>query len=397
MINTVKIARILIAILFILSTVSKLISLPFFDGLVAELLLGKNYFEFPQKLWWTQLFTRALVTFELVLGIAILLEWKVKKIIVPAILFLLVVFTLHLVYESFEKGFWEGNCGCFGDVLPMTIGESVIKNITTALLGIFVLIKYEKKERNNLSTPLILLIIGAVTMYTLFLSIKSYGEDNETSITHTDSSEKFIEDTNEPMDSPVIRVDTMGKVKEVDKTAIEKDNTSEAKNPKENALSNNEKTLLLLSKYKKYSDGSTPNYSKGNHLVCLFSMTCSHCQEVIKDICEVGKSNLPSTHLINYGAKFEQAYFFSQAGGCDYAHVLLGNYTEFKKVLEGKDFPRILSIKNGQIVKEWDVDSYNTTSFKTHFGIKEKKEVIDPLNPNKKTDGTPKEDKPPWE
>jgi len=42
-----QIGRILLSFLFVFGAVSKLVSMPFFDGMVAELLLGKDYFEIP--------------------------------------------------------------------------------------------------------------------------------------------------------------------------------------------------------------------------------------------------------------------------------------------------------------------------------------------------------------
>ena len=67
-----KIGRLILSFLFIFGAVSKLISMPFFDGMVAELLLGENYFDNANGMLWVQWLTRILVAAELVLGFALL-------------------------------------------------------------------------------------------------------------------------------------------------------------------------------------------------------------------------------------------------------------------------------------------------------------------------------------
>jgi hypothetical protein len=101
-------------------------------------------------------------------------------------------------------------------------------------------------------------------------------------------------------------------------------------------------------------------------------MTCSHCQEVYRDISSMKSSpQLPPIYLINYGTSYEQNYFFSQAGSSKDPHFKIEDFTIFKRLLEGKTYPRILCVSNGKILKEWDVDSYQKEQFINHFGIKE--------------------------
>lgn len=172
----VKIGRLLLAVLFIFSGVSKLISLPFFDGLVAELLIGKDYYNYPNALWYTQVLTRVIISAELLLGVAVLQERYLKKIILPVIQFLLVAFTIHLFYEGFrqENGFTDGNCGCFGDVLPMNNLESIIKNVVAMLLGFYVWKQHDNRKMMHFSSWIVSVVLGIVTLLTLWLTIKDY-------------------------------------------------------------------------------------------------------------------------------------------------------------------------------------------------------------------------------
>jgi hypothetical protein len=80
---------------------------------------------------------------------------------------------------------------------------------------------------------------------------------------------------------------------------------------------------------------------------------------------------IPPIYLINYGTEYEQNYFFTQAGSKKDPHHRIDDFTLFKRLLEGKTYPRILCITQGKILKEWDVDSYQKEKFMDHFGIDE--------------------------
>jgi hypothetical protein len=143
--------------------------------------------------------------------------------------------------------------------------------------------------------------------------------------------------------------------------------------PKSISSSSNQKspktTLDLLNLYA--PDLNSYLQKNDTTLVCLFSMTCSHCQEVYRDISSMKLSNkLPPIYLINYGTEYEQNYFFTQAGSKKDPHHRIDDFTLFKRLLEGKTYPRILYITQGKILKEWDVDSYQKEDFMNHFGIK---------------------------
>ena len=351
--------------------------MPFFDGMVAELFLGKNYFDNPNGMFWTQVLGRILVAAELVIGIALLQNKWFKKIVLPATIITLVLFTIHLFYEGFRQhnGFTEGNCGCFGDVLPMTNLESIIKNIIGLLIGVYLWIKFD--ENNKFATWVSPTLIGLVTLFTLSFGIKSYEPTIQTPIeTETEATDSIIM----PTDSIAIEVDT-----------VETDNTSTSvpkkielpkvpeiikKDPVDAKPVKKSKSQLTIELLNTYAPKTKDQYLNiDTKLVCLFSMTCSHCQEVYKDICQMNSTDqMPATYLINYGTEYEQNYFFNQAGTCKHPHSLITEYTDFKRMLEGNTYPRIILFKNGTIVKEWNVDTYEKEGFMTYFGIEEIKE-----------------------
>jgi protein-disulfide isomerase len=368
-----KIGRLILSFLFIFGAVSKLISMPFFDGMVAELLLGKNYFDNPSGMLWVQWLTRILVAAELVLGFALLQNKWFKNLVLPATMGMLVLFTIHLFYEGFRQvnGFTEGNCGCFGDVLPMTNLESIIKNVIGMAIGIYVWLRYNKG--NVFASWVAPTFLGLITLFTLSFGVKSYESTAATPV----SEELGIAEIplqNLPIDTVV-------------NTTIEEEETTTKPivKPKETApvvakdvtpvvvrKTPSDKTLELLYTYAPAIESQNLAYE--SKMICLFSMTCSHCQEVYSDLTAMKTSGkLPNVYLVNYGTEYEQNYFFSQAGNVKSPHTRTEEFSDFKRMLEGKTYPRMLYVKDGKIVKEWDVDTYDKAGFMKYFGITELK------------------------
>lgn len=375
----VQISRLLLSFLFIFGAVSKLISMPFFDGMVAELILGQDYFNHPQEMILVQWLTRILVAIELWIGIALLQNKVFKKVTLPLTLLTLILFTVHLFYESLKKenGFIEGNCGCFGDVLPMNNLESIIKNVIGISLAIFTWFKFDNQTFRSWTSSVFL---GLVTLFTLSFGVKSYQKAPESINSTTLSQNITIQDTTDTdsqdsvlIDSltPALNKEVLIKESKKETTTLEKIITTI---PKENNVSNSSKispqtTLELLNYY--IPDLKKHLQKNDTTLVCLFSMTCSHCQEVYRDISSMkSSSKLPPIYLVNYGSEYEQNYFFTQAGNKNDPHHKIEDFTIFKRLLEGKTYPRILCISKGKILKEWDVDSYQKEDFMNHFGIK---------------------------
>jgi len=143
---------------------------------------------------------RFIIALELALGFAFLFSHYLRKIIIPATSLLLIVFCVHLSYVIFTQGANSGNCGCFGQLIPMTPLQALIKNILTlGVLGYMYSI-YKEKEKNR-SSFLVILFLG--TNLALFLLYPFCPCDA------VKSDEEFI--VNVPMvnDSNAVLVDTV--------------------------------------------------------------------------------------------------------------------------------------------------------------------------------------------
>ncbi len=376
--------------MFLFSGISKIISLPFFDSMVAELILGANYYDNPSGLQLTQMLSRILIAGEMLLGAAVLQEKWLKKIVLPALFLMLLVFTVHLFYEGLTsaKGFIEGNCGCFGDILPMNNLESIIKNVGAMLLAVLVWIKYKDESEMHLSTLVAPIVLGVITLLTMWFTIKNYETTEEPVVNFTETVDTALNNNNLDSNGTAVDLEVVKKTKDSTSQTIDNTKTTSA----------DEKTKALLMKAGKLSDGKTMNLEKGEQLVCLFSMTCGHCQEVYKEICGFSAyAKMPQVYLLNFGKEFEQKYFFNQAGNCTHPYFRTEDYTLFKRMLEGESFPRILAIKDGKIVKTWNLDTYTRESFMKHYNLTEKPTKKDGLDLQKPGNWGGSEEKKPWE
>src|ERR1700735_2478415 len=113
-----------------------------FSGLVkADDPLGLSYkmqefFEVWNFHWldhFTLAFSIVMIVFEIVAGVAILLGWRMK--LFSWLILLLIIFFTFLTGYAFLSGKVR-ECGCFGDCIPLTAGESFTKDLLlTALIA----------------------------------------------------------------------------------------------------------------------------------------------------------------------------------------------------------------------------------------------------------------------
>ncbi|HEY8969587.1 MAG TPA: BT_3928 family protein [Puia sp.] len=127
----VGIARIIVGVLFI------------FSGLVkANDPLGLSYkmqefFEVWNFHWldnYTLIFSIVMIVFEIVAGVAILLGWRMR--LFSWLLLLLIIFFTFLTGYAYLSGKVR-ECGCFGDCIPLSAGQSFSKDLILLALILF--------------------------------------------------------------------------------------------------------------------------------------------------------------------------------------------------------------------------------------------------------------------
>ena len=152
------IVRALVGVLFI------------FSGLVkADDPLGLSYkmqefFEVWNFHWldhFTLAFSILMIVFEIVAGVAILLGWRMK--LFSWLILLLIIFFTFLTGYAYLSGKVR-ECGCFGDCIPLTAGESFVKDLLLTALIVF-LFAVRDRIRPALSIGASVGILVAATVF----------------------------------------------------------------------------------------------------------------------------------------------------------------------------------------------------------------------------------------
>jgi len=158
--------RILISALFLLSAVAKLYPTPMF-GITKIFEQGQLIpMGFSEDL--VPYLSRFIIGIEFFLAIAILFNNYLKKIIVPVAFIMITIFSIHLSTQIFGE---SENCGCFGELIPMTPLEALIKNIAT--LVVLALIYLKSDDVRKRSSYLVVTFLLISTIMFAFLPVSS--------------------------------------------------------------------------------------------------------------------------------------------------------------------------------------------------------------------------------
>ena len=174
--NLPMIIRVLISALFLLSAVAKLF--PF------EMMKGLKYFEEGQLMpmgfseGLAPYFSRFIIAIEFFIAFAILQKNFLKKLVIPTSIIMLIVFSLHLAYSIFLGD--SENCGCFGELIPMSPLQALIKNIITiGVLG-YLYKNIPNDEKNSYSKLSIQFLSIMLLMFAL-LPVQTVGKNKQVS------------------------------------------------------------------------------------------------------------------------------------------------------------------------------------------------------------------------
>lgn len=241
-----------IGALFIFSALTKLLPIQYFEYIISSQL------HIPQQpaAWMARFF----IGLEGVLGILLLLNiYGSRRWVLKACLVLLLIFCVHLLYLLISQGN-DVNCGCMGNVAPMSPGISLLKN-AALIAGLLLLIRWHKPEDGpvlNMAAYPVALIIIAVPF--------------------------FVFPVQKQLKMPLSKLYTTAK---------------------------SEHPVLEL--------------RKGKHILCLMSLSCTHCRKAAGMIAEM-KQNNPAL-----------PFYFALAAGSDSTRA--ERFADFLKETKAKDIP----------------------------------------------------------
>jgi len=340
--------RILISGLFLLSAFAKIYPDPSFYFSITA-------FEFKQlvpmgfSMETAVYFSRIIIGIEFAIGILLLFPYNIKKIIIPATIFMLAVFSVHLIIEILTGGN-QGNCGCFGALLPMTPLQALIKNLLSIGLLLFILIKFSDSinEKRNISYCLI--ITNVITICILALFMVTFKKPTTVSPSPTG----YSEDTTIVKDSIIVKPITDSTKKDA---VVIKDTTK-----KIIVVAGPKKVKSIYSKY-------FPKIDEGKKILCFFAPTCDHCMATAKELTELKKAdpNFPDIQMIFMDEAAEEIPKFFKFAGAEYPNLVLDIIAFWGALGKTNDTPGVVYLWNGNVQKFYngtEKDKFNKVEFK---------------------------------
>ena len=337
------ILRLIISALFILSAVAKLYPSPYFAISTFEV---KQLYPLGFSEGFAPYFSRILIGIEFALGIAILLKDYLKKITIPATILLLAVFTIHLGYTTFVSGN-AGNCGCFGELIPMTPVEAIIKNIIA--IGLLVWL-FKILPADGKSNFWLLKSVGLGCILALFMLAP-------------------IRPVEKVMDEPTSEIqENLGVV--IDSTSLLTNEVPTAAITKDTVKKVEEKKLedapkKVKSGYEKYF----PGIDTDKKILCYFVPGCDHCMDTAKELNEMRKKdkNFPPVYVIFMNEEPEKIPTFFEFAGTKFPYKMIDVIPFWTELGSGRDTPGVKYLWNGNEFKYYDginENKFNGAEFK---------------------------------
>jgi len=330
--------RFLVAALFVFSAIAKMFPLWAFEKQLVDLGLMS---------WCNAYyFARLLIALELALGVAIIQPHFLKRIVLPSTILLLVLFCIHLTIEMVKHGAMNGNCGCFGQLIPMTPLEAFIKNLLTlGILGyIYMNVSDKPKGENRFSVLMVIGLLCSLLMFMLFPFCPCEKElanaDQETTVMMEEEQvEEVVEDTAviAAVNPTAENNDTVSKA--VKDTIVKETGPSPAK-----------------SKFANYNvfDGKKVNIDNGKKILCLFVPGCDHCQHAATDLAEMSKKpGFPPVYIYFMDEEPEKIPDFHKIVGKRFPSKVIDIPT-FWKLLGNGSTPGIVYLWNGNTITEFE-------------------------------------------
>jgi len=320
------ILRLIVSALFIVSAVAKLYPSPYFAISTFEV---KQLYPLGFSAEIASFFSRVLIGIEFALGIALLIPHYLKKITIPATILLLAVFIIHLSYTTFSIGN-AGNCGCFGELIPMTPVEAIIKNILAIGLLIWLFKITPSNGKSNLWV-LLSVALGCILGVFMMAPIKV----NATPV---------LTAPNEVQNLEISSDTTLNTVLATVEKAID---------------SSNNKAAIKIDEPIAKKSGFTnyfPGIDHDKKILCFFAPGCEHCQETAKELTEMQRKdkNFPAVSIIFMDEEADKIPEFFNVAGTKYPYQVVDIINFWNLIGNTRDTPGVKYLWNGNEILFYD-------------------------------------------
>lgn len=282
----------LLGIVLLSSAVAKVLSLGGFELYLVEqhLLPSRESAAYAARL---------LLAVELFLGAACFLRAGFRRVTLPLIFGMLTVFTLYLAYAAFVRK-ETGSCHCFGDLLPMSPKESIVKNLALLALAAYLARKTRGWPAGTWRAPAGLALASLLVVF-LALPVRPV---------------------------PVLPA---GKTPP----------------PSESRFSG----------FRQFSNGLTANLTTGTCLVAFLSLDCEHCASLAARLGEDARQQrLPPLYAIFLG-KPQEAPGFLKTANAEFPYLCAEPRVFYDFI--GKRPPRVYLLQEGAARRFWDEETFD--------------------------------------
>ncbi len=344
------ILRIVIAGLFIVSAISKLYPVEAFEKQLVDLGFA-NWCIAP-------IFARGIIAFELYLGISFLHNHFFKKFIIPATIGLLLAFIAHLGLQIAQFGN-SGNCGCMGQLIPMSPLEAIIKNVISIIIIIFIYVKAKAKPDSKHRYHF--LILAAIIAFILMkYKMSCCCDPVDTTLTYTLPESQAITSEATPIknSTPGTDNDTIASLPSKGNTPMPKASLKDSVKKSTLSTPTIKRAVSEFARYTQFSDGKITNVDEGKTIMCVFNTMCDHCMDACKALTELSKKkSLPKVRIIFWSennSKGEDLQkeidaFFKYAGA-SYPYTVVDIGTFFRILGKTPSPPRVVYLNEGNTV-----------------------------------------------
>lgn len=360
--------RVVVSLLFIVSAVFKLYTISggqFFPAIES---FEKMIVDQGITNWcYAPIVARMVIVAELFLGFALLQNHYFKKFILPSTVLMLIGFCIHLSYQLLTSTGAE-NCGCMGQVIKMTSGESLIKNIITLFILAWIYVNTKAKSDSLHRYPAALLIACAAYVWILF---PIYCNDCSTSTPallpistiDTTTHHSISDTTTKSILTKRLHITKKDGVK-VNPNKITSTNSSaivETPKPKVNRVTS------IFAPYTNYSNNIKINPDAGKKIICLFNVECDHCMETSgKLFASLSKEEKQEVYILFWGAEgMQKSFFETSKSNFPYQFVEAGKF--FRLLGDASSPPRVVVLEEGNIVGDFTSDNFSIEAVKKAF------------------------------
>jgi uncharacterized membrane protein YphA (DoxX/SURF4 family) len=340
------IIRIFIFLLFMISAFSKMFPVWAFEKQLVDVGITS---------WCHAHFlARLIIAGELAIGIAILQPHYLRSIVIPVTVLLLVAFNAHLFIEMVDHGPMSGNCGCFGQVIPMTPLEAFIKNIIliALLVYLFFIVRDKEKGQNKFFYLIFLYLATSLFMFIVFpfcpcknIDIGKATAGVRDAVIHTvgKSDSSFT----------VIQAVT-GKEASVNGSDPPKD-TVIAK-PAEKGPA---KTRSRFAQFTSFGD-KTVNLDEGKKILCFFAPGCDHCQETAREIGILSRTTgFPPVYILFMNEEADKIPEFFSFANHTFPYKIIDIPVFWDLLGSSANTPGVFLLWNGNIIKFYEGEESN--------------------------------------